>query len=168
MPQLLWDASALIKRYALEVGTETVNALFASRPAVPTVTAYLSYAETCASLRRKLNGGVLDLPTFSTARLAVHREILLNPAVALITVDDAAVLSGIELTDRHNLNSTDAAILAACLRYAQSQPSDALRCILVASDHRLLRAADAEGLRTLNPELLPASDVPAFLANSDL
>jgi len=30
---LLWDASALAKRYALEVGSEAVDALFAEMPA---------------------------------------------------------------------------------------------------------------------------------------
>jgi hypothetical protein len=35
----------------------------------------------------------------------------------------------------------------------------------VASDRRLLRAAGAEGLVTLNPETVPAADVPAFLAS---
>jgi hypothetical protein len=36
--------------------------------------------------------------------------------------------------------------------------------VLVAADYRLLRAAGAEGRATLNPETLPAADVPAFLA----
>lgn len=38
-------------------------------------------------------------------------------------------------------------------------------CALVASDQRLLRAAEAEGLATLNPELLPAAEVPTQLAS---
>ncbi len=29
MPQVFWDASALAKRYYREIGTETVNAIFA-------------------------------------------------------------------------------------------------------------------------------------------
>jgi hypothetical protein len=34
---------------------------------------------------------------------------------------------------------------------------------MIAADRRLLRAAEAEGFRTLNPELLAAADVPGFL-----
>ena len=34
----------------------------------------------------------------------------------------------------------------------------------VASDQRLLRAAKAEGLEVLDPEIVPAADIPAFLA----
>jgi hypothetical protein len=36
--------------------------------------------------------------------------------------------------------------------------------VLVAADQRLVRAAAAEGLATLNPETIPAVDVPALLA----
>jgi hypothetical protein len=35
---------------------------------------------------------------------------------------------------------------------------------MVASDKRLLRAADAEGLKTLNPEIVSAAEVPGILA----
>lgn len=38
-------------------------------------------------------------------------------------------------------------------------------CILVAADKRLLRSADAEGLKTLDPEALSVNDVPAFLSS---
>jgi hypothetical protein len=32
MPVLLWDASALAKRYVTELGTPTIHALFAAHP----------------------------------------------------------------------------------------------------------------------------------------
>ena len=78
-----------------------------------------------------------------------------------IEFDD--ILSGIDLIDRHNLNSADASILMSFLAFAQTQPATTV-CILVAADQRLLRAAKAEGLRTLNPEVMAPADVPAFLA----
>ncbi|MCI0463268.1 MAG: hypothetical protein L0Z62_40495 [Gemmataceae bacterium] len=60
-------------------------------------------------------------------------------------------------------HSTDASILAAFLKYAGQQlPTTA--CVLLAADQRLLRAAQAEGLKTLNPERITDADVPAFLA----
>ncbi len=54
---LLWDASALAKRYAPEIGHQTVNALFTAVPRSQMVTTVLSYSETCAALVRKRNGG---------------------------------------------------------------------------------------------------------------
>jgi hypothetical protein len=90
--------------------------------------------------------------------------VLDDPDFILLSVDDAAFLAGITLTDRHNLNSSDAALLATYLRHTRPRPTGAPPCVLIASDQRLLRAAQLEGLVTLNPELLPAADVPAALA----
>jgi predicted nucleic acid-binding protein len=165
MPQLLWDASALAKRYADEAGSDTVDVLFTATPPAPMLATFLGYAETAASLRRKLNRGVLDLAAFSAARSALRQEVLYGPDFELLTIYDADILGGIALTDQHNLNSTDAAILAACLRYARAQPPSAAACLLLAADQRLLRAADNEGLRALNPEDIPAVDVPALLVS---
>ncbi len=162
MPQLLWDASALVKRYGEERGTETVEALFASRPSPAMLTTYMGYAETAAILRRNLNRGDIDRPAFLRAVRLLQNDVLLDPHFELVSINDTDVLAGMALTDRHNINSTDAAILAAYLRCAQAQSS----CLLVAADRRRLRAASTEGLPALNPETLPAADVPALLARS--
>jgi hypothetical protein len=57
VPEALWDASALAKRYAPEVGTATVNSLFTHQPRLAMVTTFPGYAETAASLRRRLDRG---------------------------------------------------------------------------------------------------------------
>ncbi len=68
-------------------------------------------------------------------------------------------------TKKHNsLDTTDAALLATYLRYAQAQPAGAGTSVLIAADQRLLRAAAAEGLIILDPEAIAAADVPALLA----
>ena len=61
----------------------------------------------------------------------------------------------------HNINSADAAILATYLRFqrATSEP-----CLLVASDKRLNRAAEAEGLKSLNPEEVAVGDIPGWIS----
>jgi hypothetical protein len=66
---------------------------------------------------------------------------------------------------QHNLNATDAAILTMLLEQVPPTVPDSPVCVVIAADRRLLRAADAEGFRTLNPEIFPAAAVPAFLAN---
>ncbi len=163
MRQLLWDASGLAKRYYKEVGTDTVNAIFrVGNPLSMTMT-YIGYAETAAILRRKLNGGLLPHADFQQARLVLEAEVLLNPGFELMSVTDGDILDGIALTDRHNLNSTDASLLAAYLRRRRAQPAGNPACLLIASDKRLLRAAQAEGLDTLNPQTTPAADIPMRL-----
>ncbi len=164
MPTLLWDASALAKRYVPETGSKTVGTLFASMP-LQMVTTLLGYAETFSLLLRKMNGGGISITTFTTAVSALQIDLINAPDVTLLSVEDAMILSGIPLMRRHNINATDAAILAAFVRYAQADPATTTSCVLVAADKRLVRAAAAEGLNTLNPELLPAADVPAFLAD---
>jgi hypothetical protein len=160
---LLWDASALAQRYAPELGHQTVNALFAAVSRSQMITTVLNYSETCGALVRKRNGGALDAATFSVARSALRAEVIDDPDFGVLALEFGDILGGIDLIDRHNLNSADASILAAFLSFAGAQPA-ATVCVLVAAEQRLLRAGQAEGLRTLNPELTAPADVPAFLA----
>ncbi len=164
MPILLWDASALVKRYTPETGFDTVNALLNSVPRPQTLVTFWGYAETYAILVRKRNRGEITNPDFHQALSALYREVIAANEFDLLSIQDATIMNGVPYILAHNLNSTDAIILAAYLEYAANLPSESPACVLVASDLRLLRAAAAEGLHTLNPELLSATDVPAFLA----
>jgi hypothetical protein len=74
------------------------------------------------------------------------------------------VFNSIELIQRHNLNSTDATLLALLLNYASSP--DAGVCVMIASDKRLLRATGAEGLTTFNPEEVRPEDVASIVAST--
>jgi hypothetical protein len=120
VPALLWDASALTKRYAPEAGTDAVNALFGVAPPSWTmVVTYIGYAESAASARRKFNGRVIDLATFNRARLLLRQEVLWNPDFVLLSVEDVDFVDGVLLADAHSLNSSDAALLHAYLRFAR-------------------------------------------------
>jgi hypothetical protein len=163
MALLFWDASALAKRYFGEIGSPTVNAVFASRGAHEMASTPWGYAETYSILLRRYNNGVLDRPTFTTVTTALQAEVVNAPDFGLLTITDAVVFGSIATMQAHHLNATDAAILTLLLEFSQSP--DAPLCVLIASDQRLLRAAQAEGFPTLNPETLPAADVAAFLAS---
>lgn len=127
------------------------------------VTAIMGYSETFAALLRKHNQGALSAPAFAAAQVALRNEVIDDPDFALLGLEFDDILDGIELVRRHNLNSTDGAILQAFLRYA-SPTRPAVVSVLVSSDQRLLRAAKAAGLAVLNPESVQPMDVPAFLA----
>jgi predicted nucleic acid-binding protein len=163
MPLLFWDASALAKRYFGEVGSDTVNALFAHLAPHEMATTPWAYTETYSMLLRRLNAGILDLPAFTTAVTALQAEVVDDPDFGLLSISDAAIFASILLIRRHNLNATDAAILTTFLDFVRVLPPGSPVCVLVAADQRLFRAAVAEGLPTLNPETLAAADVPAFL-----
>lgn len=164
MAIVFWDASSLVKRYAVEVGSDVTDAIFTAAPSGTMATTVWGYAETYSVLVRKRNSGRLTVTEFTDAMSALQDEVIDVPIFQVLALDDAAVLSGTSLIDKHNVNTADAAILALLLRYRQLQPSSDPAPVLVAADNRLIRAAGAEGLPTLNPELLPAADIPAFLA----
>ena len=163
MRLLFWDASGLAKRYCTEVGTETIHSIFEFGTALPQVVTVMGYAETSAILRRKFNGGLLTEAEFQKARLILQAEVLLNPGFDLLTITDQDILDGMAITDRHNLNTADAAMLAAYVRCGAALEAGLAACLLVASDKRLIRAAEAEGLFSLNPESVSPAMLPARL-----
>ena len=161
MPTLFWDASGLAKRYVPETGSPTAFALFASLPQPKMVTTPWGYMETYALLLRKRNGGILDSASFLTATSALRNDLLVQLRFDLVTVTDTDIISSITHIQKHNLNSTDAALLATLLRYAQTTGET---CVLVAADGRFCRTAQAEGLTAVNSDL-PAADVPVLLSS---
>lgn len=100
----------------------------------------------------------------TTSATALRQEIISSLDFGFLYVDDAAVLASLPLLQRHNLNSMDATLLAVLLCHAQAQPPGTPHYVLVSADRRFVRAAEAEGFTAINPELLPAADVPATLA----
>lgn len=162
MATLFWDASGLAKYYSEEVGTETAKAVYSHDAAFQMLTTPWGYVETFALLQRKRNGGRLPPAEFSLAVSALRNDLITLPLFRLLTVSDMDIFAGVTYIQKHNLNSTDAALLATLLRYAQVSGET---CVLIAADSRFYRSALAESLPAINPELLPAADVPAFFAS---
>ena len=162
MALLFWDASALVKRYYAEIGSQTVDLLFANGTGQSMTSTPWGYAETYSILLRRFNGGVIDRVTFTGAVSALQMEVVQNQDFGLLTVTDLHVFSSIETMRRHNLNATDAVLLTLILEVSHSPGVPT--CVVVSSDDRLVRAAAVEGLRTLNPETLAPTDVHRVLA----
>ena len=161
MVLFFWDASALAKRYAAELGSEVVNHLFDNIPTLLMSTTPWGLTETCSILLRRLNAKVLNQSTFSSAIILLTEEILKNADFGMFSISDAAIFRSTVMIRVHNLNATDAAILTVVLAVKNSSDSPAI--VVVASDKRLLRAAELEGLLTLNPEEMSLSELPVFL-----
>ncbi len=161
MPYLLWDASALAKRYAREAGSDVVIAFFDNVDASHIVTTVWGYSETFSILLRRCNGGTIRRESFVVATSSLRTEIIESEETAVLSIDDETVLSSLSIMQTHNLNSTDAALLVLYLRFqsAVSEP-----CVLIAADRRFVRAAIAEGLLAIDPENFVAADVPNFLS----
>ena len=67
------------------------------------------------------------------------------------------------LVEKHSVNGTDAVILRSALDLAVLLQAAGNDLLLIASDLRLLRAAQAEGLTTLNPEVQSELELDALL-----
>jgi hypothetical protein len=63
----------------------------------------------------------------------------------------------------HSINSTDALILKSALAIARRLRAAGDELVLVASDQRLLRAAQAEGLAIFDPETQDQAALAALL-----
>ena len=140
----MWDASALAKRYVTENGSPTVNVLIESSAYGLMTFTLLGYAETYAILRRRMNAKIFTQSQYAFVNSALRLDVIESLRYEFAPVE-SLILTSLPLIERHNLNSSDAAILAAYLRY-QSLRQPGETCVLVASDHRLLRSARAEGL----------------------
>jgi predicted nucleic acid-binding protein len=162
---LLWDASALVKRYVPETGSDVVAELFKHVATSQMVTTFVGYGEAHAVLVRKRNRGELNVSSFQAAVTALQSEVINDADFGVLDVESSAILAGIALVEKHNLNSSDAAILATLSRYAQLEAATGNRCLLVAADVRLIRAAVAEGLKAIDPEAIAVADIGALLAS---
>lgn len=162
MPLVFWDASALVLRYMPETGSDVVDAIFDAVPISDMVLAMIGYSETFAILWRRHNGGILSSKTFKAASSSLETDFLTG-VPTLLEMDNVSVVKSLGMIRKQNLNSTDAAILTLYLDYlAQIGRKDV---VVVASDHRMLRAAAAEGFAVIEPDGFDVKDVPDFLAN---
>jgi predicted nucleic acid-binding protein len=160
---LLWDASALLKRFVVETGSATVDAL-CDASATEHLCTTLTYVEVAAAIRRRFNQNRLDADQFRDARQFLRTAVFAAANFELRSLTNADIFGAIDLVDRHNLNSADGAILHAYLAHALLAQAAGNSSLLIASHRRLLRAALLEGLRVLDPETVGEADVPVILA----
>jgi len=157
------DGSALAKRYVAEPGTLLVDQLFNHVTADRLVVLNVGFAEVVSVLVRRRNGGVLSDATFSQAMLQLGQEIIHAAKLRKLEPTNALVIAALGHIQAHSVNSTDAIVLHAALGLAQYLRNRGDDLVLVASDLRLLVAAQTEGLFTFNPETQDQAALEAFV-----
>jgi predicted nucleic acid-binding protein len=148
-----WDASALAKRYAPEIGTPLVNHLFTYVTPDRMLCLIVGVSEVISIFVRKKNARLITPEAFSQALVDFRTEIIEVDAFKLISIEDTLVFASHPLIEKHALNATDALILRSTLNMATVLRPVGNDIVLVTSDHRLLRAAQVEGLQTFNPDI---------------
>jgi hypothetical protein len=148
------DASALVKRYTVEVGSGWIVGLCHPSTGHPIATARITKAEAAAAFASKCRGGGLSPTHYTQALQDLEHDF--KHEYSVVEIDQALVDLAVSLTQRHKLRGYDAVQLASALTLngllAQSQMSP---LTFVAADNDLLQAAQGEGLATDNPNRHP-------------
>jgi hypothetical protein len=135
------DASALVKRYVKEAGTEQIRRLLRGRAALGA--SILSSVEVASALARRARAG--DLPQ-SAAKSHGRRAASDLAEMHVIAASREVLKITVELIWRHPLRAYDAIQLASAIRLSRET---GLAVTFVCGDGRLAAAAKGEGLRAL-------------------
>jgi predicted nucleic acid-binding protein len=157
------DASALAKRYVPEPGSPHIHAILDTVPADRVQVLSIGLGEIVSILVRKRNGGVISQAYLGQALLEFDNEIVGEAEILKEPVTRRLIIASFPLIVAHSINSTDALILKSALAIARKLRRARDDLVLVASDQRLLRAAQAEGLTTVNPETQDRATLVALL-----
>ena len=143
------DASALVKRYAQEVGTPWVQALTVPAAGHSLFIVRITLAETVAALTRKERGGFLTPQNAATALADFHYDF--GRQYLIVEVSAPLVNYAASLARAHGLRGYDAVQLAAALEVHGQDPS----LTFVSGDGGLNAAAVAQGLSVDDPNSHP-------------
>ena len=143
---LYLDASALVKRYVIEPGSEEVTSLIDD--AMYVGTANISHAEVVAALAKAVRVHVLALESASNCRRLFLRDW---PSRIRIQITDFVIARAGRFAWEHGLRGYDAVQLAAATVWA-----DALgeRVVFAAFDRQLWHAAEQVGLTAYPTDLV--------------
>jgi uncharacterized protein len=137
------DTSAVAKALLLEVGSTDVERWYAGADEV--AASVITYAETCAALRRSAKAQGRDQATLdaSVATLEAQWDELFVLPVPEREAGQVAL--------RHELRGMDAVQLATAieLRAIASAHAPGIQVVFASYDRRLLEAAEREGFATL-------------------
>ena len=153
MYQFYFDASALVKRYIREVGSNKINFLFDNFSLSQFKCLTFGAAEVFWICVRKKNDGRITPYEFTHAVLNLNREVTSETSdFQTFPIPDPLIEESLSLIEIYSINSVDAIVLRSALNVATQLRSINDTLVLVASDQRLLKAAQNEGLLTFNPE----------------
>jgi predicted nucleic acid-binding protein len=137
------DSSALVKRYLKETGTDVVNSIIVSSKAK--ATSKLSYPEILSAFARKhrtneIGNGLLHS--------AINKFESDWTQLYVIEFSDEMLQPIKQVSQKYPLRAADTVHLASALWLRSSTKVDVT---FVASDSRLLEAAQRENLQIVNP-----------------
>jgi predicted nucleic acid-binding protein len=142
MPVYFFDTSALVKRYHIEAGSDTVKGLFDRQDAYFAV-ASITISEFVSAITRKLNEGAISADDFRVCLSEFSKDIIASFWV--IDLDRSHINQSVSLIIKHNLRTLDSLQLAVFLNLSPAKPT------IVTSDEALYNAALKENALAIKP-----------------
>lgn len=150
MSALFFDTSALVKRYAREVGTTWVISHFKASVNNRIYVARVTSVEVISAITRRARGGSISSTDASKAIARFHR--LFKSKLRKIEITHLLIEQAAMLAEKHALRAYDAIQLAAALEIQQQRIAAKNSLLtLISADDALNAAALAEGLIVDNP-----------------
>lgn len=144
------DASAWVKRYHTELGSDLINVLFQKTiKHQRIITSLWSFGETFAVLNRNKNRFNIPERDFNKISSAFLTEC---ENIHLLPLNDDQLFKAVVYISKYNLNSADAYHLSAILQLKETLASLNHTVILISADERLLKATKGEGIPIFDPE----------------
>jgi uncharacterized protein len=144
------DASALVKRYVDEQGSEWIKVMMASEEEMLLFTSRMTIVEVISAFSRRVRAGTLTGEDFASVRDMFRSDCLDDYQVvppSLAVVDQACAL-----LERHSLRAYDAAHLATAIGvHAFLTEKEYSPITFLSADDDLNDAAEAEDLTVDNP-----------------
>jgi hypothetical protein len=140
------DASAWVKRYYAEPGSDRVRELFAQDAMM--ASASLGLLEVAATLARKEKAGEISRAGLDQALAALRRDW---DRFAQVHLTEDVLADALVVARTGALRGADAVHLASALLLAAHLSSQEDEMAFVATDRELREAAGAAGLRVLDP-----------------
>lgn len=155
MSHFYLDASAVVKRYSPETGSDWVKALADPAAGHTIVLGEITLAEVAAALaaKHRAPGGITQEERDDTLALFLSH---CDGEYELIALSRFIIDQAVSLTQNHKLRGYDAVQLATALVVHEALIAASLPGLtFVAADNDLLTAASAEGLDAENPNRYP-------------
>ena len=154
MAGYFFDASAIVKRYLIEVGTLWVGGLVSPSAGNRIYVARISGAEVVAAISRRGKAGALA-PATVIGSIAQFRLDFTGQYLH-VPVSSSVVRKAMDLAEKHALRGYDAVQLACALAAnARRLSKGALPLALISADVDLNAAAAAEGMVVDDPNHHP-------------
>ncbi len=163
MKRFYFDASALAKAYVEEKGSTIVEYILENTAISQWRVLMLGLAETTSIFVRKRNNNKISVESFHASLRALRDDFIDDPDVIKVAATSELVMSALPLIIEYSINSTDAVVLRSALDINSLELERGRELLLVTADKRLVSAAEAEGLRVINPETANLEEVEKLL-----